>query len=313
MRHDDGGPPARRDALSPSVNITMVTWNRVNLTRLCLESMLASKLPNAVVHVVDNGSTDGTRQYLSDVAERNDNVKVFFLRRNYGIAVAANYGWSSADSDYYVKIDNDVKVSDENWLVDLVNFSERNKEIGMLGYRLLEKHKITPVYLPSGDLFHQFTSCGGGIVLISRNIHHRCGFWTEDYGCYGFEDLDYSNRVRMIGYRTGYHCHEKAVKHLGYEGDNVDTCQEKLKQAGIHDARKGEKLYLLNKFLFENTIRSIAAPRKFLPVHNNDEISFRLNHQYLPVIKIHNRLLREVRYTPNADGTISLDFRKFCT
>jgi len=293
---------------SHSINITMATWNRVDLTRLCLERILATKLTNAIIHIIDNGSIDDTRQYLSHISKINDNVKVSFFNKNYGVSVAANYGWSLTDCDYYIKIDNDILVLDENWLDDLVSFSERNKEVGMLGYKLLEneKHKSTPVYLQSGDLFYEFPWCLGGIVLIPRKIHNQCGFWTEDYGCYGFEDIDYSNRVRIIGYRSGYHYNENAVKHLGYEAD-INPVQEKLKHACIHDVNKGEKLYLLNKFLFEEKIRDVKVPRKFLPIQNKSDISFKINREYSSITKIQNELIRKVKYTKDGDK-VSFDF-----
>ncbi|MDR2801138.1 MAG: glycosyltransferase [Desulfovibrio sp.] len=293
----------------PSVNITIVTWNRVNLTRLCIDRLLSTKLYNTIIHIIDNGSTDGTHEYLSHLSKINDKVKVFFFNRNYGVSVAANYGWSLTESDYYLKIDNDIEILDNNWLENLLNFSERNKEIGMLGYRLLEKHKVTPVYLSSGDLFHEFTGCGGGIVSISRNIHNQCGFWNEDYGSYGFEDLDYGNRVLMIGYRTGYHASANSARHLGYEVD-VDTNQEKLKQSSVCDIRRGEKLYLINKFLFENKIRSLNVARKFLPVQHKNNIYFKLNRDYLSIIKIQTKMMSKINYTKDND-IISLDFNSF--
>jgi GT2 family glycosyltransferase len=284
----------------------MVTWNRVNLTRLAIERLLSTKITDSIIHIIDNGSTDGTRSYLSHLSEINSNIKVFFLRKNYGIAVAANFGWSLIDTDYYVKIDNDIEILDANWLDYLVKFVEHNKEIGMLGYRLLEKHKIIPVYLPSGDLFHEFTGCGGGLVLIPRHIHKCCGFWTEDYGYYGFEDLDYGNRVVMSGYRVGYHFNENVVRHLGYEVD-VNINQEKMKYDSINDITKGEKLYLLNKFLFEQKVRSTNVFRQFLPWWRGNDIFFRLNKDYLPIIKIQKLLMNNVQYSKDGDK-VSLNF-----
>ena len=300
--------PLRVKMGSYSVNITMVTWNRRNLTQLCLERLLSTKLHKTVIHIVDNGSTDGTREFLSRLATAHANVKTFFLDKNYGVSVAANFGWSLADSEFYLKIDNDVAIENANWLDDLVNFSHRNKEIGMLGYRLLEKHAITPVYLQSGDLFHEFSACGGGVALIPRHIHTQCGFWNEDYGKYGFEDLDYSNRVRSIGYKVGYLPDEHSVKHLGYDVD-VDIEQEALKHYSVNNINKGEKLYLINKFLFENKIRSLHVYRKFLPEQNekNNDIHFEFNKQYSPIVKIQNELLHKVTYSKDKNDKAYLD------
>lgn len=294
---------------SPSVNITMVTWNRVNLTRLCIERLLSTNLTDSIIHIIDNGSTDGTQEYLSTLSTIHNKVKVYFLRKNYGVAIAANFGWSLTDSDYYIKIDNDIEILDENWLDYLVGFAERNKEVGMLGYRLLEKHKVSPVYLSSGDLFHSSEGCGGGVVCIPKRIHQCCGFWNEDYGCYGFEDLDYNNRVVLSGYKIGYYPNDKITKHIGYESDiNLDN--EKIKLDSVNDITKGEKLYLLNKFLFDNKIREIYVTRKFLPIISNNNIYFKQNKDYLSIIEIHKQLMDNVTYTKNGDK-IAINLKAF--
>jgi GT2 family glycosyltransferase len=285
----------------------MVTWNRVNLTKLCIERLLSTNLENSLIHIIDNGSTDGTKEYLSHLSTRYDRLKVYFLRRNYGVAIAANFGWSLLDSDYYIKLDNDIEILDKNWLKYLICFAERNKEVGMVGYRLLEKHKITSVYLSSGDLFHQSGGCGGGVVCISRKIHQCYGFWNEDYGCYGFEDLDYNNRVVLSGYKIGYCPNDNIVKHIGYESDiNIDN--EKIKFDSVNDITKGEKLYLLNKFLFENKIRDIYVSRKFLPIQKNGNIYFQQSIEYNSILKIQKQLMNNVTYTKNGD-TIALDLK----
>jgi len=89
----------------PHINISIVTYNRLSLTRLCLESLFSKTHGNYTVHIVDNNSTDGTAAYLKDIAAKQDRAKVIFLGRNYGPAVAANYAWAALDADYYVKLD----------------------------------------------------------------------------------------------------------------------------------------------------------------------------------------------------------------
>lgn len=295
--------------LSPSVNITMVTWNRISLTRLCVERLLSTRLTDSIINIIDNGSTDGTQKYLSHLSKIHSKVKVHFLHKNYGVAIAANLGWGLIDSDYYIKLDNDVEILDENWLEYLVSFSEKNKDVGMIGYRLLEKHNINPIYLSSGDLFHHSEGCGGGVVCIPKRIHQCCGFWNEDYGCYGFEDLDYNNRVVLSGSKIGYHPNENIAKHIGYESD-IDLNNEKIKSYSVNDTTKGEKLYLLNKFLFENKIRDIYVSRKFLPIQKNNSIYFKQNSKYLSIIEIHKHLINNVTYTKNGD-TIAINLKSF--
>jgi len=63
---------------------------------------------------------------------------------------------------------------------------------------------------------------------------------NEDYGKYGFEDLDYGNRVLMSGQIIGYVDDDNAVKHLGYEPD-IDDEQERMKLVNRTSVMAGDK------------------------------------------------------------------------
>ena len=84
-------------------HIGVVTWNRLELTQLCLASLLQKTPPGYGLSIVDNGSTDGTQIYLQDLARAHAHVRLHLLRRNMGVAVAANLAWDdAAGADFYV-------------------------------------------------------------------------------------------------------------------------------------------------------------------------------------------------------------------
>ena len=296
--------------MPPSVNITVVTCNRIDLTRICLGSMLPTITQGVRVTIVDNGSTDGTREYLDSVAENHAGVSIVKLRRNMGVAVAANLGWASMDADYYLKLDNDIEICRRDWLEKLLAFCERNPQIGMAAYRFCDWHRITPEVLPSGDLFHRADCSNGACVLIPRKVHETCGFWNEDYGRYGFTDVDYSNRAVLQGWRIGYLPEEDAARHLGYAEGAVSEPHEQLKQATITSKLAGERLYLLNKFLFEEGIRSCRVERKYLPDPKEGTARFILNESYRPIMKLQAELQEKIDYTQDGDA-IKLDLSRF--
>ena len=112
----------------PNVNITVVTHNRLNLTRICLESLLPTLRDGVHVTIVDNGSRDGTPEYLEAAASANPRVSVVQMPRNMGISIAANFGWACRDADYYVKLDNDMEILAPDWLDRLVDVMENAPE-----------------------------------------------------------------------------------------------------------------------------------------------------------------------------------------
>ncbi len=61
-----------------------ITWNRLSLTRLCLESLLRLPPSGYSLTIVDNGSSDGTRQHLEAVAGRNAHIPKYLPAGNNG-------------------------------------------------------------------------------------------------------------------------------------------------------------------------------------------------------------------------------------
>ncbi len=295
--------------MRPRVNITVVSHNRLALTRLCLESLARWWPDGAVAHVVDNGSTDGTRAFLLDLQERDPRLQVFLLSRNMGVSVAANLGWAAADADAYLKLDNDMLIRRADWLDQLVDAAARNPELGMIGYQFCSWHVTRGVVLQSGDRFVESDCCGGGCVLIPRAIHERFGFWNEDYGPYGFEDLDYGTRVSLGGCRIGYIEAPGRVEHLGYAENFVDADREAAKRAHVASETRGKKLYVLNKLMFEQGARPLYVPRKYLPEMREEGIRFRTNPDYQPLLKLQARYVPLVDFSEGPEG-VRVDLRR---
>ena len=186
-------------------HIGVVTWNRLELTRLCLSSLLQQTPPGYGLTVVDNGSTDGTQEYLQALASEHPHMRLHLLRRNMGVAVASNLAWDDANgADFYVKLDNDVEVRDPQWLHRLMHMLAHNPQLGMAGYRLCAKHEGTPISLADGSTALAVACCNGACACIPRAVHEQLGFWNEGFGRYGYEDLEYSWRARKAGYTLAY-------------------------------------------------------------------------------------------------------------
>ena len=282
------------------VNITIVTCNRLNLTARCLASLLRNTDGPFTAQVVDNGSADGTQDFLKRLAAEDARVRPHFIDRNMGVAVAANYGWAALDAPYYLKLDNDMLVRDPLWLKKLLDVLEGNPDLALAGYQILGRQKIAPAFLGDGTAFRMADFCGGACVLVPRRVHERLGFWNEDYGKYGFEDLEYSNRAVLAGFRVGYLDDDAAVSHLGYEVPERNY--EEGKKQSIASAQSGEKLFILNKLLFENAVRPLYVKRKYLPEISGQGIVFKKNPEYAAITKIQRNLLAKTSYTVNGES-----------
>ena len=276
-------------------HIGVVTWNRLELTQLCLASLLQKTPPGYGLSIVDNGSTDGTQLYLQDIARAHAHVRLHLLRRNMGVAVAANLAWDdAAGADFYVKLDNDVEVLDPQWLNRLMHMLTDNPRLGMAGYRLFSRHEGTPIVLADDSTALAVPCCNGACACIPRAVHEQLGFWNEGFGRYGYEDLEYSWRARKAGYTLAYAPQQDALLHLGAEPEFVDPQQEDRKRVSHTADLSGTKAYLMYLLLYEKGVIPLKVGRKYLPAMGAEGPTFTLNPAYKALQRLMVRLVSSV-------------------
>lgn len=100
-----------------------ITFNRLELTKKTLESF-NSKTSVDYHLFVDNGSTDGTKEFLKDYFH-------IPLEKNFGIARAFAYGVKALtnDYDYILKLDNDIETVTDDIIDRMIKFYERSGEL----------------------------------------------------------------------------------------------------------------------------------------------------------------------------------------
>ena len=198
--------------------LIILTWNRWELTKNCLDSLRKTQLENAEVLVVDNGSTDETRKQLSEL----DWVRTLFLPENRGFVRGNNAGIEAADPDSdIVLLNNDIVFTQVDWLERMRACAVENPSAGIIGCRLVMSdsrllHAGTYI-LPDTFWGQQIGSLQEdvgqyesdrnvqGIVfacaLIKREVIDAIGGLSEDFESY-FEDTDYCLRATAAGYST---------------------------------------------------------------------------------------------------------------
>ncbi|MBQ7457382.1 MAG: glycosyltransferase family 2 protein [Desulfovibrio sp.] len=290
-------------------HIGIVTWNRLHLTQICLESLFAKTRGNFTCTVVDNGSSDGTIDYLKALSASTPNVTIRLLSRNMGVSVASNLAWDDAgEADFFVKLDNDVEILDSDWLVRLEHLYQENPTIGPLGYKLCSWHTGSSHTLSDGTKVLTVPCCNGACACIPRPLFEKLGFWNEGYGVYGFEDLDYSWRALRVGSLPVYADVEKALVHHGKEPKERDTHQEMIKLSSRTAAISGTESYLLHLFLFEKGILPLKTIRKYIPIVKDGFYTFKINNEYKKVQKLINTLVKTINITQDGE-TSRLDLR----
>jgi GT2 family glycosyltransferase len=196
----------------------IVSFDNLVFTRLCLESLLANTEhhPYEVI-VVDNCSTDGTGNYLRELAEGHSHVRLVMNRRNIGFAPASNQGLALARGDLLVLLNNDTMVP-PGWLMRLAAKLE-NADIGLVGAvtnRIGNEAEIEASYETWGEFLDfartQAAEHPGELLDIQtvtmfclamrRELYTQIGPLDTQFEVGTLEDDDYSMRAREAGYRT---------------------------------------------------------------------------------------------------------------
>ncbi len=210
--------PDRLTEAFPRLSIVVVTYNNRDLNRLCLESVFArTEWPNREVVVVDNGSSDGTRELLAELARERPDLRPILFDENRGFPAAANAGLSAASGRYLILLNNDTVVT-RGWATALLRHLAKDPGAGLVGpvtNAIANDAKVPVGYSDLADLpawaarwvrehdgqAFPIPSLAFFCVAMRAELFDSVGLLDERFGIGMFEDGDYCRRVRQSGLR----------------------------------------------------------------------------------------------------------------
>lgn len=211
-----------------TLSIVILCFNRIDLVKRTISCIIDKTSIDAQYIFVDNGSSDGTREYLLSVAKKIK-AKCVFNRKNRGVAGGRNSGLLHADGDLVLFLDSDILVPDD-YDNDLISAFKNVDKIGLIGINV-EKKKYKAVCENGVNLQVKGGNLNGAALCLNRSALRKIGFFNPEYGVYGGEDIDLHERIDVAGFRQFYL--EKNGTHLG----NSDNMEYKNIKKSSHTGR----------------------------------------------------------------------------
>lgn len=242
-------------------NIVILTWNCIEYTKLCLNSLRNTIDDNTKVYIVDNGSTDGTIDYLRQI----DWIELIENDTNMGFVRGNNAVIERIESGDIILMNNDIIIEQRDWLIKMQECAYSDDRIGIVGCRLInEKEEL----LHAGTYIYPETYWGQqegggqkdigqygynrdvqGVVFaatyIKREVIDKIGGLRTAFFSY-FEDTDYCLQAIEKGFRVVC-CGEVTLIHY----QNVSTSRNDVKFEDMF--QKSQKVF---KGIWDKKLRS---------------------------------------------------------
>ena len=202
------------------VSIVILNWNGLGYLQDCLGSLQAQTHTDSQVIVVDNGSTDGSVEW---VARNYPQAHLICNEANMGFAAPANQAIRASDTPYIVTLNNDTR-ADPRWLEALVTAADEHPDVGMCMSKMLFADRpqvINSTGINLDCLGIAWDRRGGelddgretepveilgpcaGAALYRRAMLDQIGLFDEDFFAF-LEDVDLAWRARLAGWRCLY-------------------------------------------------------------------------------------------------------------
>jgi GT2 family glycosyltransferase len=206
------------------VTVVVVTWNRRELLRACLQSLAIQQHESYDVVVVDNGSTDGSVEAVKEIRDTFPvPLTLITNAQNRGFCAANNQGIAATQSEFVALLNNDAE-AEPGWLAALEAVMRASKDIGMAASKVLvwedpkRIDKVGHLIFPDGqnrgrgtgqidrgqyDQVEEVLWPDGCAAMYRRAMLDEIGGFDEDFFAYA-DDAELGLRGRIAGWRCLY-------------------------------------------------------------------------------------------------------------
>lgn len=303
--------------MNKNIVAVVVTYNRKELLKECLQALIKQEYKNLKILVVDNNSNDGTKEFITDLI---DNKKVLYKNtgKNLGGAGGFNFGMKEAmklGSDYIWVMDDDCIVN-ETSLQGFLDFMDNHTtDFGFLSSKVVWKDgsicKMNEQKIDIKNKVEDFTKVQNiklasfVSMFINVEVIEKLGLPIKDFFIWG-DDWEFSNRVSE--HYNNYLVPESVVTHKSNKNIGSDLAKDDSENldryfyAYRNEGYMYSKMSLSGKFYF--FLKKMLHRFRILKSKSkNKKEKFKIMKKGLKAIKDFNPSI-EYAYRPNTKITV---------
>ncbi|MCK5235544.1 MAG: glycosyltransferase family 2 protein [Deltaproteobacteria bacterium] len=218
---------------TPCVSVIIPSYNRRSFVAEAVESVLAQDYGNIECIVVDDGSTDGTKEFLA--GKYGASIK-YLYQKNKDKCVARNYGIRESKGEYLMMLDSDDLFCKGAVKAMLTCFDSHDNADAVYGLTLKENEEGKTRYMaerkwPEGDIFDAYMKdrfLNNDCFMIKREAMLKHGMYSEEIT--NFEDIEL--HLRLTSILKFYFCGEYTCV-VRSHGERERASYEKVLTQGV--------------------------------------------------------------------------------
>ncbi len=250
------------------VAAVVVTYNRIDLLKQCVEALLKQSYPCDIL-LVNNNSGDGTEEWALEIVNEFDNVKYHNTGANLGGAGGFNYGmrWAVEDGYEFVWVMDDDCISYEDTLKELMKAHDilkgnygwlssvalwKDGKVCMMNRQKLHESFYTYVELIQYGLV-QAKQATFVSLLVNVTVIKKVGLPIKEFFIWG-DDIEYTRRIAVRYGEPSFVVGRSKILHLMSNNSGSSIAFDKKERLSRYNYAYRNENYLYRKEGFKGII-----------------------------------------------------------
>lgn len=224
-------------------DIVIVTYNSKKWMKNCIDSIERQTnfdKKNINLYIVDNGSKDGTQDYVTERSQNTNlgKIELVVTGQNLGFGKANNYGFEKGNSEYVFFLNPDTELIEDTMYELKESIENSTNDFGMWECRQKPYEHPKMYNILTGET----TWASGACFVAKREVFKKVGGFDKNIFMYA-EDVDLSWNVRLHGYKIKYvpksvvvhYCYKEAgeVKPVQYYNSIINNLNLRRKYGSL--------------------------------------------------------------------------------